>query len=279
MADLSSLPEDCISHILSFTSPKDVCRSCVISHAFHAPAASNIVWKTFLSSDYEELLQKSTSPLSFSSMKELYFKLVIPFLVADGKMSFCLERSSGKKCYMLGAKGLEITWGSNGLYWAWKHVAHSRFEEAAELRTTYWLEIHGKIDTVLLSPQTTYAAYLVFRIEDRAYGLDTLPSETSVEVGNRRCKSTCYLRRCPDNVTRPLERHLYFDRKDTLKSRPVRVEEQETCDRNDGWLELELGEFFNHGGGGEVKMSLMEVKGSHLKGGLVIEGIELRPKE
>ena len=37
--------------------------------------------------------------------------------------------------------------------------------------------------------------------------------------------------------------------------------------------------FYNDEGDGEVKMCLMEVKGEHLKGGLIVEGIELRPKE
>jgi hypothetical protein len=43
-------------------------------------------------------------------------------------------------------------------------------------------------------------------------------------------------------------------------------------------LEIELGEFFSGENDEEVKMSLMEVKGHHLKGGLIIEGIEIRPK-
>ena len=46
-------------------------------------------------------------------------------------------------------------------------------------------------------------------------------------------------------------------------------------------MELELGDFFNgdQGDDEEVKMSLREAKGYHLKGGLIIEGIEVRPKD
>ena len=36
---------------------------------------------------------------------------------------------------------------------------------------------------------------------------------------------------------------------------------------------------YNHGVDVEVKMCLKEVTGTHLKGGLVVEGIELRPKQ
>ena len=50
-------------------------------------------------------------------------------------------------------------------------------------------------------------------------------------------------------------------------------------ERRDGWLEIELGEFFNkEGEGGELEMSVLEVKGGHWKGSLVVQGIEIRPK-
>ncbi|OMO98637.1 Phloem protein 2-like protein [Corchorus capsularis] len=49
-------------------------------------------------------------------------------------------------------------------------------------------------------------------------------------------------------------------------------------EREDGWMEVELGEIFSGENDEEVKMGLMEVKGCHLKGGLVIEGTEVRPK-
>uniref|UniRef100_A0A7N2L8A3 Uncharacterized protein n=1 Tax=Quercus lobata TaxID=97700 RepID=A0A7N2L8A3_QUELO len=43
-------------------------------------------------------------------------------------------------------------------------------------------------------------------------------------------------------------------------------------ERKDGWIEIKLGYFYNDEGDEEVK-------GEHLKGGLIVEGIELRPKE
>jgi hypothetical protein len=50
--------------------------------------------------------------------------------------------------------------------------------------------------------------------------------------------------------------------------------------RGDGWLEIELGEFFcKEGEDRELEMSVQEVKGGDWKGGLIVEGIEIRPKE
>jgi hypothetical protein len=158
-----------------------------------------------------------------------------------------------------------------------------RFSEVAELRTTDWLEIHGKIKTETLSPNTTYGAYLVMKIYDRAYGLDPIPSEISVAVGDQICKATAYLRRrtSGDGKKQQMESLFYMNRIEMLRKRVIdEGDERFPSERGDGWMEIELGEFFNGDEDSqEVTMSLMEIKGYQLKGGLVIEGIEVRPKD
>ncbi|KAF7847814.1 hypothetical protein BT93_L2548 [Corymbia citriodora subsp. variegata] len=50
-------------------------------------------------------------------------------------------------------------------------------------------------------------------------------------------------------------------------------------ERRYGWLEIELGEFWTRDGeDGEVEMSVLETKGGNWKGGLIVEGIKIRPK-
>lgn len=144
----------------------------------------------------------------------------------------------------------------------------SRFAEVAELITTWWLEITARISTRMLSPKTTYTAHLILNFANRAYGLDVLPSEVSIEVGNRQVmRGTILLRRPEDGRKQPSER-IYMGE-----------EERVPRERGDGWLEIELGEFFNDGldDREDVRMSVKEVKGVQLKGGLIVEGIELRP--
>lgn len=135
----------------------------------------------------------------------------------------------------------------------------------------WWLEICGTMSTNMLSPKTFYAAYLVVKFADRAYGLDFLPSEVSIEVGSFKSQGQVYLN--PNegrkNPSRPVE---------ALRSRLLQEERGNVCERKDGWMEIELGSFFNGGNDKEVNISLKEVKGQHLKGGLIVEGIELRPK-
>ena len=150
----------------------------------------------------------------------------------------------------------------------------------AELKTTSWVEINGKIRTQMLSPNTKYGVYLILKISNRAFGLDLIPSEISVEVSNRTqvCNGTAYLS-CRDSKKKEMERLFYGNRIEMLKSRVIEGDGRVPCERGDGWMEIELGDFFNGDQGDEeVKMSLREVKGQHLKGGLIIEGIEVRPK-
>ena len=47
-----------------------------------------------------------------------------------------------------------------------------RFAECAELLQVCWLYIGGGIGSRMLSGDTRYAAYLVFKMADDSYGLD-----------------------------------------------------------------------------------------------------------
>ncbi|XVF41833.1 hypothetical protein PTKIN_Ptkin01aG0312100 [Pterospermum kingtungense] len=277
--DLNMLPESCVAVILSLTSPPDACKSSLVSTTFQSAAESDLVWERFLPSDYHEIVSMACNNFKFSSKKQLYLLLCKPVLLADGKLSFKLERSTGRKSYILSARELYITQSNDPMLWVWKSMPQSRFSEVAELRTISWLEIHGKIRTKTLSPNTTYGAYLVVQISDHAYGLDSIPSETSVEIGNKTLKNTAYLRSTDqDSKRQRMEDLFYSNRKQMLKSRVGEGENRVLSEREDGWMELELGEFFSGEGDEVVKMSLKEIKGHQLKGGLVIEGIEVRPK-
>ncbi|XP_021898947.1 F-box protein PP2-B15-like [Carica papaya] len=287
---MEHLPEDCFSYVLSLTSPIDAGRISAVSSVIKSAADSDKVWEKFLPSDYYQIITRLVSPPPCcSSMKDLFLRLCNPQLIDGGKKMFKLEKSS-KKLYILSARELTITWANNPLYWTWKSdLLHSRFGEVAELRTICWLEIYGNIKIKMLSPRTHYTAYLIVKFANRAFGLDTLPSQVSVEVGNKiKSRSTVYLR-CSrqESTKRVLETIMFLNRVSALRSRVVGAGGDGggrgvVREREDGWVEIELGRFFNGGGEEEeeeeeVKMCLKEVTGEHLKGGLIVEGIELRP--
>ncbi|KAJ4835373.1 hypothetical protein Tsubulata_021310 [Turnera subulata] len=281
LMEFNRLPEGCISTILSFTSPQDACRSSLVSTTFQSAAESDVTWQKFLPPDSADIISQSVTPLKFSSKRQLFHLLCNPVLIDGGRKSFKIEKSFGKMSYVLSARDLSITWSSEPSYWTWSSLPESRFSDVAILRTMSWLEIQGKINTKMLSPNTTYGAYLILKIIDRAYGLDLMPSEISVEVGGNMVSSgTAYLRTLghQDSKKQQMESLFYANRMQMLKSRVVEGDGRVARERQDGWLEIKVGEFFAGEVEEEVKMSLMEVKGQHLKGGLIIEGIEVRPK-
>lgn len=48
--------------------------------------------------------------------------------------------------------------------------------------------------------------------------------------------------------------------------------------RYDGWMEVEMGEFFNEEGDGFIECRLWETNG-YVKGGLLVEGLEFRSRQ
>ncbi|KAB1219764.1 hypothetical protein CJ030_MR3G005773 [Morella rubra] len=266
------LPEGCIANVLSFTTPRDACRSSSVSTTFRSAAESDSVWDRFLPPECWSLMSRSvdSSSLRFSSKKELYLLLCDrPLLIDGGKKSFSLERESGRKCYMLSSKDLVIIWVGTPRYWKWTSLPESRFPEVPELIGVCWLEIRGKINTSMLSPGTRYTACLVFKVTAASYGFEYQPVEVAVGlVGGMSHKRTVYL---------DAERVRIME---LQAPEPSENEDaQYPTERGDGWFEIELGEFFTGGEDGELEMSVLEIKGGNWKSGLIVEGIEIRPKE
>ncbi|RZC63493.1 hypothetical protein C5167_025250 [Papaver somniferum] len=230
---------------------------CIIKSIFQEKeekleADSDVLWEKFLPADYQEIISGALHllPSAALSEKELYYRLSDdPLLIDGGSKSFQLEKSSGKKCIMLGAKELAISWGDGKTpwYWDWPRCPGSRFAQVAELHGVWWLEIHGKMEIQLLSPNTFYVAHFVFKLRDDAYGFDDYePMKAKVEVFGRADGDTnacskerlIYLGACseyypPDPIYPPdqmLEPE-YFAR-----------------ERGNGWMEVEMGHFYNGGG-------------------------------
>lgn len=82
---LEHLPQDCISHVLSFTCPRDVRHSSLVSSGIRDACESDALWENFLPSNYKEIISRLVSPMVFTSKKELFHKLCSPLLVDEGK--------------------------------------------------------------------------------------------------------------------------------------------------------------------------------------------------
>ncbi|XP_059287299.1 putative F-box protein PP2-B12 [Lycium ferocissimum] len=254
------LPEGCISEIFSLTSPKDAARFSAVSRTFMSAAESNVVWEKFFPSDYNDIISRSDSLMVSPSKKQLYLSLCdSPILLDGGKLSFSLDKKTGKKCFMVAATELGITWGDTPEYWEWLSHPDSRFSKVAKLNSVCWLDVRGKIETRMLSERTKYFAYLVLKLEDRFHGLGNanavvrfVDSESDNDAEQR--ASVVRLSGQGPRATLPLS-------------------------RDDGWMEVELGNFFNDiGEDGAVDARLMEIRDLGWKGGLIVQGVEFRPE-
>ncbi|GKV46134.1 hypothetical protein SLEP1_g53141 [Rubroshorea leprosula] len=106
------------------------------------------------------------------------------------------------------------------------------FPEVAELLDVCWFEITGRIDSCNLSPMTRYHAFLVFKLAAYAKGFENKPIDASFRLGGIQVsKQIVYV--------------------DVDGGRVAQNGEQYPKERGDGWVEVELGEFFN--GGGELE--------------------------
>ncbi|GAB2277213.1 hypothetical protein Dimus_011920 [Dionaea muscipula] len=278
------LPEGCIAVILSLTSARDACRLAMVSKIFKSAVDSDWLWLHFLPSDYEAILARSEEAhalLHSLSKKQLYHRLIHrPLLIDGGTKTFWLDRKTGKKCYMIAARDLNIIWGDTPRYWIWTPLPESRFSEVAELIAVCWLEIRGKIKTSLLSVGTEYAAYLVFKLTEEAYGLNTM-AEASVGTTRGRL-----VQLDPNESRRSRLRFVGWRNgifgmtlpPPSNDTRAGQGDDKWPKQRADGWLELKLGQFSaDEEDDGEVDISLLETRTGKWKGGLIIEGIELRP--
>ncbi|EOA35548.1 hypothetical protein CARUB_v10020754mg [Capsella rubella] len=278
------LPEACVANILAFTSPADAFSSSEVSPVFRLAGDSDFVWEKFLPTDYKSLIsQSSDGHRSFSSKKEIYRCFCDSLLIDNARKLFKINKFSGKISYILSARDISITHSDHAAYWIWSNVSDSRFPESAELKTTDRLEIKGTIETIFLSPNTRYGAYLIMKVTKGAYGLDLLPAETLVTSKNGQVsKSATYLS-CLDEKKQQMKRLFYGNREERMATTVEAVgldgKRKEPKGRNDGWMEIELGEFeTREGEDDEIIMSLTEIKGYQLKSGIVIDGIEVRPK-
>ncbi|XP_021733788.1 putative F-box protein PP2-B12 [Chenopodium quinoa] len=279
--NLLDLLVGCLSHILSLTSPRDVARSSAVSTEFLLASKSDAIWNKFLPSDYHYFLSQSSIPIDqqqFASKKDLFFSLCqSPILFNNKTQSFALDKSSGKKCYMLGARMLMISWGDTPAYWSWRFIPESRFPETAQLNSVCWLDIKGRIPIKFLSSDTTYGVYFVFQKVVHSFAGFYGPVKASVLEFDQEEQSK-------SNEDHSVVANDYYLGEQEFDEPTCWLDGDELpVERGDGWMEIEMGRY-DVGSGVEafdervvLEMALMEVEDLRWKSGVLVQGIELRP--
>lgn len=142
------------------------------------------------------------------------------------------------------------------------------------LQDVCWLDISGKFHVKFLSPNTTYGAYFVFKMDVNNHrGFDNTPMNVFIseadEHGLSRQRDIVVFKR-------------FYLKAPTVRRRSRKPKELPT-EREDGWMEVEMGRYHHIGvdegahEGMVLLMTLRQIDELHWKSGLVVQGIELRP--
>ncbi|PWA62025.1 protein kinase-like domain, Phloem protein 2-like protein [Artemisia annua] len=229
---------------------------------------SDTYWEPKIPNDYEETLKLSKVSLEWKTKKELYSILCKGFLLDDGHQWFSIDKN-GKKCQMLSARATVIDDNNSN----WESSNESRFGEVLVITGGYKFQIGRRIEPQEVSPQTTYAAYLVFKLpQDQS----TFEAPIKVYDANANFGGTIpfiYLVSPPhtpiigpklnENTYNPLNRY-----------KGTTIPQQ----RTDGWMEVKVWQFKTKTTTESVPMDLkFEHHGKKDLKGLVVQGIELRP--
>ncbi|GJR40075.1 kinase-like domain, phloem protein 2-like protein, partial [Tanacetum coccineum] len=118
-------------------------------------------WEPKLPKDYKEIIQMSKCPEIYSTKKkeELYNTFTKGILQQD-KVLLSFD-GDGERNKLVSAT--TFTYVNSCPHW-WRSLKESRFEKVAEMSDISSLNIKIKTDTQLLSPNTVYGIYLVFKL-------------------------------------------------------------------------------------------------------------------
>ncbi|KAI3512287.1 hypothetical protein L1887_19602 [Cichorium endivia] len=177
---------------------------------------------------------------------------------ADGEKLFLLSEVNGKKHLMLSAKAA-LYGHPNVKLFKTKPSVQSRFPEGIELLRQQVFRINCTIKSQMLSQDTDYACYLVFKLSEKCRGLH-----------------------CPVKVRDLLHRNnkeveiLYFRSPSTSNLHDTHQAPEQ---RPDGWMEVKVWKFnFNHEvKTNRVRMNLKLISYEGTMSGLIVCGIEFRP--
>ncbi|KAK1620822.1 hypothetical protein QYE76_026339 [Lolium multiflorum] len=207
--EIDRLPEELLVNVVWLTSPIDACRAAAVSRAFRATADSDAVWSGFLPRNLPQFA-KGELPRKAMSKKELFRRLSgQPVLLPHKIIGMQLDRATGAERLTLSSRALQTRPGNSGWYrvhvdsvshynkrdsgWRQGHVDSVSNYSKRDRRflfseVVFWfsrLEIRAKIQRKILSQNTTYAVYMVFKLNLPYYPDDIRIQEASIGVAGR----------------------------------------------------------------------------------------------
>ncbi|KAL6912282.1 hypothetical protein ACP4OV_001087 [Aristida adscensionis] len=306
-AEIYRLPEECVAYAISLTTPGDACSSSAVSPAFRAAADSDAVWARFLPGDHAAVLARADRPPACASKKDLFSRLCDRPVLLDGATMLWAGATERREMLHAVGEGAENCVGGRSFVLDMDTCPPriKVFPEVAELVDVCCLEITGRLQLSLLTPGTTYAAYLVFSVADDSYGLEchigiqppkatlTLVSGTKQTAAPSPATTTTTVEHAvclhhmqgEEEAAAHRRKQVYTRLRKDYGRKPTREADPDIrCPRRraDGWAEVEMGEFAVAGdedAAAAVEVTLREAECRRWKRGLIVQGIEIRPKQ
>nr|XP_043606840.1 uncharacterized protein LOC122578857 [Erigeron canadensis] len=224
-----------------------------------------------LPSDYRHIIKMAKDPVPYKiTHRELYLLLSNGILINKGQAFFYLNQD-GLKCCLQAASAV-VKYHESLETFHWISVRESRFEKVAVCQSGYEFRINCNTNSHMLSPNTTYAIYLVYKLPKDIHGVFECPLEVKK------------FHRYPENETKlflltsPKTPVIGQGHGKNLLNRP-KIDEIPQ-ERKDGWMEAQIWSFITDAAPSsinkELEVSLCDYQEKLT--GLIVEGIEIRPK-
>ncbi|XP_076959245.1 uncharacterized protein LOC143635251 isoform X2 [Bidens hawaiensis] len=231
-------------------------------------------------SDYEDMIKRSKDSVQWKSKKELISILCKGFQLSYGEEWFYLDKH-GKKCLMLPARAI-----LEEDRWTWNSEPETRFEEVACCNFDMF-GIYCKFNSKLLSPETTYAAFLVYELPDDHESVDQPPPVQVVDKDSDLKEVYNIFLRAPQ--TPVISWNEKEERTFNPLTKPKGIKGLPK-QRSDGWMEVQVHEFQTRAA---IKMvqkkahahEFVKMISTRLKfsgydmslKGVIVQGLEFRP--
>ncbi|KAL7600821.1 hypothetical protein Lser_V15G22909 [Lactuca serriola] len=232
-------------------------------------------WEQLLPTDYEEIIKLSKNKdVQWTTKKELYSTLCKGFLINNGKEWFSLAKE-GKKCHMISSR---VVLDERQLNW-WP-FPQSRFGEVAvnpdERMRSFMIVGNSRI----LSTQTTYAIYLVYKLQGDLYAFEppvkvtVIDNAVSIEGFSYEKDYSWYIYLLSPQT--PIIRRKTYQNTHNPSIRPKMAGRPQK--RNDGWMEVQVWEFRTSNDTRWIRTcNELTFLTPSRRTGLLMQGIEFRP--
>ncbi|XP_004515800.1 F-box protein PP2-A12-like [Cicer arietinum] len=256
---LDELPESCVAVMMEYMDPPQICKLASLNRTFRSASAADFVWESKLPPNYNALINKifdGTFP-SYLGKRWLYKILCSVNTFDGGTKKVWLDRSMGKLCLCISAKGLSITGIDDRRYWNYISTEESRFTSVAYLQQTWWFEVDGEVEFPF--PSGTYS--LFFRIH---------LGKASKRFGRRVC-NTEYVHGWD---IKPVRFQLWTSDGQYGSSQCFLKGAGKWCYYHAGDFVVEDGNVST-----KVKFSMTQIDCTHTKGGLCLDSVFVYPSE